>query len=87
MLRRYVGRAPGVRRKKKKGFYPWPLLSLPTLFIATGAMALVLVAVLIINPGANFPDDEKGSQPSTGVTPTGTPTPPPTDSGSHGTVS
>jgi hypothetical protein len=85
ILRRYVGRATGAHRKKK-GFYPWPFLSLPTLFLATIGMALILVAVLIINPGATFPDDEKGSQPSSEVTPTPTTTPPPSDK-HHGTVS
>lgn len=80
MIRRYVGRATGARRKtKRSGFYPWPFWSLPTLFIATGAMAACLVAVLIINPGSNIPGEEKGSQPSAGVTPTTiTPTPTPT---------
>lgn len=77
MIRRYVGRATGARRRSKRsGFYPWPFWSLPTLFIATGAMTAVLVAVLIINPGSHIPSEAKGTQPPAGVTPTTTSHPP-----------
>lgn len=77
MIRRYVGKATGARRRsKRRGFYPWPFWSLPTLFIATGAMTALLVVVLIVNPGSDIPSEAKGTQPSAGVTPTTTTHPP-----------
>lgn len=77
MIRRYVGKATGARRRsKRRGFYPWPFWSLPTLFVATGAMTALLVVVLIVNPGSDIPSEAKGTQPSAGVTPTTTTHPP-----------
>jgi hypothetical protein len=75
ILRRYIGRATGTRRIKKRRKVP-KLSPLSWLIIATGAMVVACAVVLIINPGANIPDEEKGSQQSSGVTPEPTSTPP-----------
>lgn len=52
MMRRYIGRATGQRRKQKP----------PTLLIASGIAAvtgLILIAVFIMNPGADRPSERK----------------------------
>jgi hypothetical protein len=81
MMRRYIGRATGQRRKLKKRFPVfWPVT------IATAIMGVVLVAVLIMNPGADrAPDKEEGPQQSSGVTPETTSSPTPSER--HGTNS
>ncbi len=68
MMRRYIGRATGQRRKQKP----------PTLLISSGIAAvtgLILIAVFIMNPGADRSSREEGSRPSVGVTPDPTDTP------------
>jgi hypothetical protein len=67
MMRRYFGRATGHHRGQKS----WSFKTTPLfwLCVTTGLMVLALIAVLIINPGSDLPADEKGSRPSTGVTP------------------
>lgn len=81
MMRRYIGRATGHHRGKQSwAFKPTPLF---WLMVAAATMMLAAVVVWIVNPGANVPDEEKGSRPSPGVTAT----PTPTDSVKHrGTV-
>lgn len=78
MMRRYIGRAHGTRRKPKTKKYLllWQRNKQPfywAVAIAAAVLGLVLIAVLIFNPGDVRPDGEKGSQPSPGVTPTGSP--------------
>lgn len=83
IMRRYIGRATGTRRIKKRKIPKLPPLA--WLIIATGAAVVACAVVLVINPGSNVPDDEKGSQQSSGVTPTTPPTPTPTVTKHHGT--
>ena len=55
MMRRYLGRATGYHRRAKKFPLFWVLA------ISVPAMGLVLVAVFLFNPGANIPEEERGS--------------------------
>lgn len=79
MKSRYIGRATGTRRKGKH----FPLIWI----LATGVAAcgVALIAVLIMNYGADRPGEQGGSQSSTGVTPTTT-TPTPTATKHRGTA-
>ena len=78
MMRRYIGRAHGTRRKPKpkKSLLLWQRNKEPfvwALVISAALLGLVLIAVLIMNPGADRgqPDDERGSMSPTSVLPTG----------------
>lgn len=71
MMRRYIGRARGQHRGKKSwAFKPTPLFWLS---VAAAAMILAAIVVWIVNPGSNIPGDERGSRPTSGVTPIGSP--------------
>jgi len=73
MMRRYIGRATGQHRGRTSWtFKPTPLFWLGT---ATATLLLAAVVVWIINPGSDVPNEEKGSRPTAGVTPTGSPSP------------
>lgn len=74
MMRRYIGRATGQHRGKKS----WAFKPTPLFWLGTAAGTLLLAAVLVwtINPGSNFPDEEKGSRVTPGVTPETPPTDP-----------
>lgn len=81
MMRRYIGRAHGTRRKPKQRpkLLLWQRNKEPFLWalaISAALLGLVLIAVLIFNPGDNSSDGEKGSRPSSGVTPTTETSPP-----------
>lgn len=67
MMRRYIGRATGQHRGKKSwAFKPTPLFWFGT---AAGTLLLACVVVWIINPGSDFPDEEKGTTSPTSVMP------------------
>src|SRR4051812_27591999 len=69
--RRYVGRATGQHRNKRQRRF--------RVFVISGLVAavlgLILIGVLILNPGSDRPPNVKESQTPSGVTPTSTPTP------------
>lgn len=77
-MKRYVGRATGLRRKGKK----YRFLSLTTLILATVAMAIALAVVLILKPNSDIPGKEKGSASPLLVLPTNTSPPVSKPSGS-----
>lgn len=79
-LRRYIGRATGTRRIQKSWKIPKPSF-LTWMLFAAGVMLALGAIVWVVNPGSNVPDEEKGTQQSSGVTPTGTPTTSTTPSG------
>lgn len=76
-MNRYFGTAHGQHRKRKSYTPLWIILG------AAAALGLAVMLILIFNPGADTPEDEKGSVSSTLVTPTGTPDPTPSKSSGH----
>lgn len=85
MMRRYIGRATGRHRGRKSwAFKPTPLF---WLMAAAATMMVALVVVWIINPGSDVPDEEKGTVPTSLVTPdTTSPDPSTSTSGLDGSA-
>jgi hypothetical protein len=86
-MRRYLGRATGLRRKPKHPSL-WAQNKEPliwALMVSSCVLVLVVTAIFIFGPRRSSTPEEEGSRPSSGVTLTGSPSPS-TSSGQPGTA-